>query len=481
MSLIQYQNGPMAVNPLKVGQSIGASLLFLGLAHCMPLQHGARGCTSFNKLFFMRHFREPIALQTTAMEHTTVVMGADANVVEALVTLCERHQPELIGLSTTGLSATQGASLQHSLHRFASDYPDYAARVAIIPVETCDSQGGLETGFALAMGSLIERLVPADPQPVIPGQVNVLVSPALTPADVSALREWIESYQLTPILLPDLGLALDGGLADSGYTPLTPDGTPRAAIATMHRSMATLVIGSSLSPAAELLKARTGIEEFRFHGLHGLAQCDRFNTLLQSLSGKEVPLKQQRGRRQLQDAMLDCQFRLGASRLAAALEPDLLLAIAPALAEVGAELVAAVLPTAPLAEHLPAWESLLARLGSPQLHIGDLDLLEHLAQTHQAELIIANSHAIELAGRLQVGLLPAGYPLNRHPGAHTRQWIGYEGSRQMLYQLDSLLAHHQRLLAPYRSRFWVEPVSGSPRYPGQQDQPHFIQSGDRRC
>ena len=58
----------LAVNPLKASQPIGASLAFLGVAQTMPLEHGARGCTSFNKLFFMRHFREPIALQTTAMD-----------------------------------------------------------------------------------------------------------------------------------------------------------------------------------------------------------------------------------------------------------------------------------------------------------------------------------------------------------------------------------------------------------------------------
>ena len=474
MSLIQQQNLPLSVNPLKVGQSIGASLLFLGLANCMPLQHGARGCTSFNKLFFMRHFREPIALQTTAMELTTVVMGADANVVEALVTLCERHSPAIIGLSTTGLSATQGASLQHSLHRFASDYPQFAD-VAIIPVETCDSQGGMETGYALALEAVIRHLVPEQHDAPLAGQVNVLLSSLMTPADVAYLQEWIASFGLTPIMLPDLADSLDGGLLPEGFTPLTSGGTHRSQIATVHRSEATLVIGSSLGAAADLLKEKTGIPDYRFHGLHGLAQCDRFNTLLQSLSGRDVPLKQQRGRRQLQDAMLDCQFRLGVARLATAIESDLLLALAPALAEVGCELVAAVLPTAPHASLLPVFTTLLARRGCSSLQIGDLARLEELAQRHDAELVIANSHAIELAQRLQVGLLPAGYPLNRHAGSHTRLWIGYEGSRQLLYQLDNLLARHQQLLSPYRSRFWTsnpEPV---------QEQPLSIQQGEARC
>jgi nitrogenase molybdenum-iron protein NifN len=83
----------LTVNPLKASQPIGASLAFLGLADCMPLEHGARGCTSFNKLFFMRHFNEPIPLQTTAMDQTTTVLGADDDVVTALATICSKNAP----------------------------------------------------------------------------------------------------------------------------------------------------------------------------------------------------------------------------------------------------------------------------------------------------------------------------------------------------------------------------------------------------
>ena len=226
----------LSINPLKVGQSIGASLAFLGLADCMPLQHGARGCTAFNKLFFMRHFRDPIPLQTTAMELTTVVMGADANVVEALQTLCERYQPAVIGLSTTGLTATQGATLQHSLHRFRQEYPDYA-QVSIVPVETCDSQGGLEKGYALALQAILQQLIPpAEPVAMDPRQINVLISPLFTPADCEALREWIESVGLNPVILPDIGRSLDGSLPHQGYQPLTQGGTTRQEIALMRRS-----------------------------------------------------------------------------------------------------------------------------------------------------------------------------------------------------------------------------------------------------
>ena len=85
MAEIVLPTKALAVNPLKASQPIGASLAFLGLAQSMPLEHGARGCTSFNKLFFMRHFHDPIALQTTAMDQVTTIIGADDNVVDAEV------------------------------------------------------------------------------------------------------------------------------------------------------------------------------------------------------------------------------------------------------------------------------------------------------------------------------------------------------------------------------------------------------------
>ena len=97
MAEIVLPSKALTVNPLKASQPIGASLAFLGLADAMPLEHGARGCTSFNKLFFMRHFHEPIALQTTAMEQLTTVLGADGNVVEALATICGKNRPRLSG------------------------------------------------------------------------------------------------------------------------------------------------------------------------------------------------------------------------------------------------------------------------------------------------------------------------------------------------------------------------------------------------
>ena len=93
---------PLQVNPHKLSQPMGATLAFLGVDRCMPLMHGGQGCTSFTKVFYTRHFCEPIALQTTAVTDVTAVLdGGDYSIVESIKNIRKKVTPELIGLYAT--------------------------------------------------------------------------------------------------------------------------------------------------------------------------------------------------------------------------------------------------------------------------------------------------------------------------------------------------------------------------------------------
>jgi len=48
----------------------------MGVDAAMPLLHGSQGCTSFGLVLFVRHFRETIPLQTTAMSEVNTVLVA---------------------------------------------------------------------------------------------------------------------------------------------------------------------------------------------------------------------------------------------------------------------------------------------------------------------------------------------------------------------------------------------------------------------
>ncbi len=434
MAEILKRNKALAVNPLKASQPVGASLAFLGIHRAIPMMHGSQGCTAFGKVYFVRHFREPIPLQTTAMDQVSTVMTADENVILGLATICEKSKPALIGLPTTGLSETQGTDIKRLVREFYAAHPEYR-HIPVVPVNTPDFSGCLESGYALAVKATLEVMLPQQTNDTgkRKKQVNVLAGSFLTPGDVEHIKELIEAFGLRPLLLPDIGDSLDGHLTEMESSPLTVGGTPVNDIASMGESIATLVLGNSLFGAADFLKTQTGVPDYRFDALMGLEAMDSFISALAEIAGRPVPEKIERQRAQLQDAMVDAHFMLGFARIAIAADPDLLFNLARLVSEMGCEVVAAV---------APARANILESVSAEQVAIGDLEDLEHAAQAHKAQLLISNSHAVETARRLDVPLLRAGFPQYDLIGGYQRLWVGYRGTRQALFDLANLLVEH---------------------------------------
>ena len=278
-------------------------------------------------------------------------MGADNSLLDGLCTVCEKHRPAAVGLLTTGLTETQGTDIHRVLKTFRERYPEFQA-IRVVPVNTPDFNGCLESGFATTVKAMIAEWTPmaAADRPkqrssdYHPRQVNVLCGAALTPGDLDILRDIIERFDLYPVFIPDLSDSLDGHLDVEDYQPLTTGGTSLAAFSTLGDAAATLAIGTSLYPAADLLHERTGVPVHRFPHLVGLEATDRLIMALAGITGQSVPAALTRQRAQLQDAMLDTHFLLGRARVAIAAEPDLLHGFSQLLADMGSEVVAAVAP-----------------------------------------------------------------------------------------------------------------------------------------
>ena len=450
---IVKRNKALSVSPLKASQTIGAALAFLGFRRAMPMLHGSQGCTAFGKVFFVRHFREPIPLQTTAMDQVSTVMGSEDSVVEGLRTICEKNAPSLLGVPTTGLSETQGSDVNMAVKDFRKKYPQFDT-VPVVAVSTPDFSGCLETGFAKAVEAIVATLVPpANGAGSVPGrrrrQVNVLVGASLTPGDLEELKEIIESFGLRPLLVPDLSDSLDGHLGEDDFSPLTIGGTEVSELQTLGDAAATLVVGASMHKAADKLHALTGVPDYRLDHLMGLHAVDDLIVALHEISGEPVPERLERQRAQLQDAMLDCHFMLGMSRFAVAGDPDLLHAFSELLHGVGAHTVAAVTPVnAPV----------LKRARTDAVKIGDLEDLEKLARANKAEVLIANSHGVESAQRLGIPLLRAGFPQYDKLGGYQKTWIGYRGTRHTLFDLANIMLELEKgEIHPYRSIYAQKP------------------------
>jgi nitrogenase molybdenum-iron protein NifN len=455
MANVLKRNKALSVNPLKASQPIGGSLATLGFSRAIPMLHGSQGCTAFAKVFFVRHFREPIPLQSTAMDQGSSVLGADENVVQGIRAIAEKSRPALITILTTGLAETQGADVQRNVREFREQYPEFAD-IAVVGVNTPDFTGSVETGFAVTLTEIIRALVPdASIAGTKPGrrkkQVNVLVNYMLTPGDLEALRDIFERFQLRPVFVPDISDSLDGCLTDEDFSPVTIGGTPLSEMATLGDSIATVVIGTSLAKAAELLQEKTGVPTYSFDHLYGLKANDALLMALAEISARDVPERMERQRAQLQDAMLDTHFMLGQLRIAIAADADLLAAFVDLAQEMGCEVVAAVTScNVPLLERLPV----------ASVKVGDLEDMEIISKAQKVQLVIGNSHAVDTAERLQVPILRAGFPLYDIIGGYQKTWIGYHGSRQTLFDLANLVINYSHEEIPvYRSVYAQKPAS----------------------
>jgi len=461
MADILKRNKALSVNPLKASQPIGGSLATLGFNRSMPMLHGSQGCTAFAKVFFVRHFREPIPLQSTAMDQGSSVMGADENVREGIKTIAEKSRPALITILTTGLAETQGADVHRNVQEFKAANPEFAD-IAVVGVNTPDFTGSVETGYAATLTEILRAVVPdAKTAGTYPGkrkkQVNVLASYILTPGDLEALRDIFEQFNLRPVFIPDISDSLDGCLTAEDFSPVTIGGTPMSELLTVGDALATVVIGTSLNKAADLLAERTGVPTYSLGHLYGLKANDALISALAEISGNTVPERIERQRAQLQDAMLDTHFMLGQLRIAIAADADLLSAFVDLVQEMGAEVVTAVTScNVPLLDNIPV----------DTIKIGDLEDMELLGREHKVQLVIGNSHAVDTAERLGVPILRAGFPLYDIIGGYQKTWIGYRGTRQTLFDLANLVINfsHEEIPA-YRSIYGQKPASELTDYP----------------
>jgi nitrogenase molybdenum-iron protein NifN len=415
------------VNPLKMSQPMGGALAFMGIKGCMPLLHGSQGCTSFGLVLLVRHFRESIPLQTTAMSEVATILGGLENVEQAILNIVKRAKPAIIGICSTGVTETKGDDVDGFIRLIRARHPELA-ELEIVYVSTPDFKDAFQDGWAKTVTRLIEELVPEAPAASVRAQrrVNVLPGCHLTPGDIDELREIIEDFGLSTTILPDLSGSLDGHIPDD-FTPTTLGGAALAEIRAMGSAAYTLAMGEQMRPAAATLEARTGTPFIVFDRLTGLGPNDELMTFLARISGREAPQKYRRQRAQLIDAMLDGHFFFGGKRVAIGAEPDLLWNLAHFLTDMGCAVAAAVTTTE---------SPLLARLPTERALIGDLEDLEQGAKG--CDLLVTHSHGRQAAERLGIPLHRAGLPMFDRLGAAHEVSVGYRATRDLIFEIGNL-------------------------------------------
>jgi nitrogenase molybdenum-iron protein NifN len=120
----------------------------------MPMMHGSQGCTSFGLVLLVRHFKEAIPMQTTAMNEVSTILGGMDNIEQALLNIKKRANPALIAIASTGLTETKGDDVDGYLRLIRAKHRELAG-TEIVYVSTPDYVGAFQDGWAAAVKALV--------------------------------------------------------------------------------------------------------------------------------------------------------------------------------------------------------------------------------------------------------------------------------------------------------------------------------------
>lgn len=410
---------PLHVNPLKLSQPMGATLAFLGIKNCMPLMHGALGCASFTKVLFTRHFNDPIAIQTTAVNDITAVIdGGERSISEAIENITKKVTPDLIGLFTTGLTETKGDDIKGATMLLRD-------KQKMVYVHTPDFEGGLESGWSVSVQSIISQLV--EPRlEVKKNKVVLIPNVNLSAIEVEKIKESLALFGLEAYALPDLSDSLDGHLGIK-QGALSSGGISVEEIEKLGDAGLVITIGRSVQKCGELFcELHSKTQHIHCDSLCGLMACDAFYAqLLAYTSLEKPPHPVQRWRKRLQDTLLDAHFVLGKAKVLIADEPDNAYALS-AIMEAGATVHAII-----------AQRSEVMKAFTCKVDIGDFEDVEALLP--QFDAIISNYHAHRLAKKYHKVLMLRGFPNYEPIGIGLKHNVLYEGTCYLLSEFTNLL------------------------------------------
>lgn len=416
-------NKPLQVNPIKHSQPMGATLAFLGVKDCMPLMHAAQGCASYTKVFFTRHFNEPIAVRNTSVSDITAVLdGGDYSILMAIENIQSKEKnlkPSMIGLHTTGLTETKGDDVRGvGMH----------IEIPYVYVNTPDYEGGMESGWALTVTAMIEQL--SEPASILkPNKLVLLPHVSIQPIEIEKIKCLCEEFGFETYALPDLSTSLDG-YWEEGQGKLANGGITVDQIRDLATCSTVVTLGASMKKSAAALQGKNpAIGHLHFDHLMGLEGCDNFVGALMKIRQADPKPLMKRWRSRLQDAMLDTHFLIGTSHFVVTGEPDMLVGLCAMLRSVGGTITAAV---------STVYSGVLATIEAENVLVGDLEDARQYMEN--ADLVISNFHAERiLHSYLHTALVIRGFPNYEELGNQLKNDQLYEGSTYFLFEIANEL------------------------------------------
>lgn len=410
------------INPVKNSPLLGAILLSQGLKDAIPLIHGAQGCNFLPKVLLTKHFREPIILQNTGVFTEAVVLGGHDELLKKIDEIIEKQKPSIIAVLKSGLVDVKGEDLKSIIEEKQRKYKSKL----IFLVDLYDYEGGMEKGYLKALESLLFSLE-LEKRKSSKKILNIFCGPHLKPADHFELHNLCSEFGIIANLIPDFS-CLTG--AYKKYPSLTYSKTSLQNLKRIGSAVNNIIVGDTLRELGSFISEKTKLETHYFKCLSGMDEFGRFLKLLSKISGRTIPEKYRVERDILKDTIKDAHFYVRGKRFISALQVDETLQISKILEDLNVTLDTSIVP-----EEFEC----IRNINCKELVIGDLSFI-----VKRSDLLISNSHAIDISKKLKIPLYQFGFPLFKVFGTTNLVTIGYRGSIRVISDIVNILMEEHK-------------------------------------
>jgi len=421
------------VNPCKMCQPIGACFAFKGIEGGMLLTHGSQGCSTYFRRYMGSHFNEPMDVASSALSEKSAVYGGEENLKHGISNVIEKYKPSVLGIATTCLTETIG----DDVNMIVKEIPKYKD-CELVPVSTPSFTGTHVNGFHRSCRSIVENLS----EPSEKNESVNIFSNMISPADIRSIQKTLNAMGITYSLFPDYSDTLDGGSSGT-FHPVPPGGTSIEAVKGMSGAKATIELGTTIdgkTSGAKFLKEKYGVASVNTPLPIGLKNTDRFVEILEDITGKYLPLEEEKARQRFLDAAIDGHKYLYEKRVSLYADPDMLIALTEFCLEIGLKPV--VIATGTCTENLESIINEMENLPEEKpivLNGADFTEIEEASQKYNADIMIGNSKGASIARKMSIPLVRVGFPIHDHFGGARILHVGYDGALQLIDRVINAL------------------------------------------
>ncbi len=437
-----FERKALRINPAKTCQPIGAMYAALGIHGCLPHSHGSQGCCAYHRSHLTRHYKEPIMASTSSFTEGASVFGGGANLRQALKTIFQVYDPEIVAVHTTCLSETIGDDIPSLVKKAREDgiVPDGKY---VIHANTPSYVGSHVTGFSNMTAAMVKYFSEKNGGRkrtinIVPGYVE--------PPDMAEIKRLAREMGLDVILFPDTSGVLDAPQT-ARFSMYPKGGVKVDALKKTGSSRATLSLGKFASEAAGALLEQMCDVPYKCLDLPiGISSTDRFIEALIEFTGQSPPatITDERGR--VVDVMTDMLQYFHGKKVALFGDPDHVISMTEFLVDLGMKPVHVVTGT-------PGkyFEQRIKKILDGKVEHANVSAFSDLFMLHQwiknepVDLLIGNTYGKYIARAEDIPFVRFGSPILDRIGHSYFPTTGYRGALRLLEKmLDAILERLDR-------------------------------------